>query len=88
MTRILAVETSRVISIKINQPLDVSITLWGPNGEDWTDESDLTLPAGGAEVTFRAQGFGEGDMVTFTVDGEAQDAVEADAVAMPDSLLP
>ena len=67
-------------SFKINQPLDVSITLWGPNGEDWTDESDLTLPAGGAEVTFRAQGFGEGDMVTFTVDGEAQeDAVTADA---------
>ena len=56
-------------SFKINQPLDVSITLWGPNGEDWTDESDLTLPAGGAEVTFLAEDFNEGDMITFTKNG-------------------
>ena len=63
-----------------SEPLDVSITLWGPNGENWTDETELTIPAGGeVAVTFRAEGFNEDDMVTFTVDGEAQDAVAADA---------
>ena len=63
-----------------SEPLDVGITLWGPNGENWTDETELTISAGGeVAVTFRAEGFNEGDMVTFTVDGEALDAVPADA---------
>ena len=69
-------------TFKINQPLDVSITLWGPNGEDWTDLEALETPADGSEimVTFLAEGFGDGDMVTFTVNGEeVEDAVEASA---------
>ena len=35
----------------------------------------VTIPAGeSVTVTARAEGLNEGDMVTFTVDGEAQDA--------------
>ena len=67
---------------KVVQPVDITITLWGPGGENWTDLEALETPADGSEimVTFRAEGFSEGDKVTFTHNGEeVEDAVEASA---------
>ncbi len=67
-------------TIKINQPVDISITLWVPGAEGDQAGNEVTIPAGGTvTVTARAEGLNEDDMVTFTVDGEAQDAVAADA---------
>ena len=64
----------------ISAPLDLSITLWVPGLDGDQAGNDVTIPAGGSvEVTARAEGLNEGDMVTFTVDGEAQEAVAADA---------
>ena len=67
-------------SFTISAPLDLSITLWVPGLDGDQAGNDVTIPAGGSvEVTARAEGLNEGDMVTFTVDGEAQEAVAADA---------
>ena len=67
--------------IAIGEPVEISITLWVPGTEGDQAGNDVTIPAGGSvTVTARAEGLNEGDMVTFTVvDGEAQDAVAADA---------
>ena len=63
-----------------SEPLDISITLWVPGVEGDQAGNEVTVPAGeSVTVTARAEGLTEGDMVTFTVDGEAQEAVAADA---------
>ncbi len=68
------------LTLTIGQPLEISITLWVPGAEGDQAGNDVTIPAGGSvTVTARAEGLNEDDMVTFTVDGEAQDAVAADA---------
>ena len=66
-------------SFTIQQPLDISITLWVPGVEGDQAENDVAVSADGVTVTARAEGLNEGDMVIFTVDGDGQDAVEADA---------
>ena len=68
------------LSLTIRQPVDISITLWVPDVDGDQAGNDVTIPAGeSVTVTARAEDLSEGDMVTFTVDGEAQDAVAADA---------
>lgn len=67
-------------SFTIAQPPELSLTLWVPGTEGDQAGNDVTIPVGGSvPVTARAEGLNEGDSVTFTVDGEAQDAVTADA---------
>ena len=67
-------------SLSINEPVEISITLWVPGQDGDQADNTVTIPAGGSvTVTARAEGLNEDDMVTFTVDGEAQDAVAADA---------
>ena len=67
-------------SFTIGQPLEISITLWVPGQDGDQADNTVTIPAGGSvTVTARAEGLNEDDMVTFTIDGEAQDAVAADA---------
>ena len=57
-------------TVTIVEPLTPKITLWGPNGEDWTDETDpITVPADAAAdamVTVRADGYKPGSTVTFS----------------------
>ena len=66
--------------LTVQQPLDLSITLWVLGEEGDQAGNTVTTPAGESiDVTARAEGLNEGDMVTFTIDGEAQDAVAADA---------
>ena len=67
------------------------LTLWGPNGEDWTDVEEIEIPAdpGDITVTVAAEDFNAGDMVTFTKNGTAMDPVAAndDGVAKLDITM-
>ena len=68
------------LALNIAEPLDISITLWVPGVEGDQAGNEVTTPAGeSVEVTARAEGLNEGDDVIFTLDGEAQPAVTADA---------
>ncbi len=67
------------LNLTIQEPLDISITLWVPGQDGDQAGNDVVVSAEGVTVTARAEGFNEGDMVTFTVDGVDQDAIAADA---------
>ncbi len=66
---------------KISAPLTPALTLWVPGMDTDQAGNDVSIPAdpGDITVTVRAEGFNEGDMVTFTRNGTAMDPVEADA---------
>ncbi len=68
------------ITIPVSQPLDLVFTIWGPNGEDWTDrEEAVPIPADGeVMVAFLVEGLNAGDMVTFTKNGVDMDPIAAD----------
>ena len=79
------IRTQRV-SFAIVAPLTPMLTLWGPNGEDWTDETTISV-AGAAEgdmITVQAQGYDPNSMVTFS-DGTE---VTADAEGNASLMLP
>ena len=59
----------------ISAPLEPVLTLWVDGVEGDQAGNDVLVPA---EVTVRAEGFNEGDMVTFTRNGTAGDPVAAD----------
>ena len=70
-------------SLSINEPVEISITLWVDGVEGDQAGNDVTIPAGETvTVTARAEGEGlnEGDTVTFTKNGEDAGTVTADAV--------
>ncbi len=61
-------------NFSIVAPLMPMLTLWGPNGEDWTNETEITVPADAAEgsmITVLAQGYKDGSTVTFSDGTEA-----------------
>ena len=67
------------LALTIQQPLEISITLWVPGQDGDQVGNDVTIPAGGTvTVTARAEGLNEDDTVTFTVDGVDTEAT-ADA---------
>ena len=70
-------------TITIQEPVDLSITLWVPGMDTDQAGETVTIPAGGeVMVTARAEGLNEGDMVTFNVDGEETEATaDADGYA-------
>lgn len=77
-TRSANIKTNTVLTV--TEPLMVSMTLWVPGQEGDQTGNTVNIPAGGeVTVTARAEGFNEGDMVTFTKDGTAMDPVAADA---------
>ena len=55
-------------SLSINEPVEISITLWVPGQDGDQAGNTVTTPAGGEsiDVTARAEGLNEGDTVTFT----------------------
>ncbi len=65
----------------ISEPLEPVLTLWVPGMDTDQAGNDVSIPAdpGDITVTVRAEGFNEGDMVTFTRNGTAGDPVAADA---------
>ena len=68
-------------SLPINEPVEISITLWVDGVEGDQAGNDVTIPAGETvTVTARAEGLNEGDAVTFTKNGEDAGTVTADAV--------
>ena len=69
------------VKFAISAPLSPELTLWVPGSDVDEAGNDVTIPAdtGTITVTVRAEGFNEGDMVTFTRNGTAMDPVEADA---------
>lgn len=67
-------DVSSSMTFNILSPLMPMLTLWGPNGEDWTEESEIVIPADAADglmVTVRADGYEAGSMVTFSDGTEA-----------------
>ena len=68
------------LTLTIGEPLTPVLTLWVPGSEVDEAGNDVTIPAdpGDITVTVAAEGFGAGDMVTFTKNGTAMDAVAAD----------
>ncbi len=77
------------LNLLIQEPLDLSITLWVPGQDGDQAGNDVVIPADPGEVTVtaRAEGFNEGDMVTFTKDGTAMDPVTADADGYADLMI-
>ena len=65
----------------IRRPPMLALTLWVPGSDMDEAGNDVVIPAdaGTITVTVRAEGFNEGDMVTFTRNGTAMDPVAADA---------
>ncbi len=62
----------------IAAPLTPVLTLWVPGSDDDEAGNDVVIPADGdVTVTVAAEGFKAGSMVTFTKDGTALDAMEA-----------
>ena len=65
----------------ISAPLTPMLTLWVPGSADDEAGNDVVIPAdtGTITVTVAAEGFNAGNMVTFTQDDTAMDAVAANA---------
>ena len=63
------VRTTKIFSVIA--ALNPVLTLWGPNGEDWTDVEEIEIPAdpGDIMVTVAAEGYNAGSTVTFTKNG-------------------
>ena len=58
----------------VKSALMPALTLWGPDGEDWTEETEITVPADAAEgamITVQAEGYEAGSTVTFSDGTEA-----------------
>ena len=75
-------------SFKIVAPLNPMLTLWGPNGEDWTNEESISIPADatdGLMVTVRADGYDAGSMVTFS-DGTEATADDDGNASLPQTI--
>ncbi len=71
------------LALTIQQPLEITITLWVDGVEGDQAGETVTIPAGGSvDVTARAEGLNEGDTVTFTVDGvDTEATADADGYA-------
>lgn len=66
------------VQFKIAAPLTPVLTLWVPDSDMDEAGNDVVVPADGdVMVTVAAEGFKAGSMVTFTKDGTALDAMEA-----------
>ena len=74
------VRTTKIFSVVA--ALMPEITLWGPNGEDWTErEEPIEIPADAGEITvkFVAEGFNAVSTVTLTRNGVPEEATTDDA---------
>ena len=81
-------DVSSSMTFNILSPLMPMLTLWGPNGEDWTEEEEIVIPADAADglmVTVRADGYEAGSMVTFS-DGTEATADDDGNAALPQTI--
>ena len=69
--------------LTVQQPLDLSLTLWVPDFDTDQAGETVTVPSGGSvDVTVRAEGLNEGDTVTFsTALGSVDATADADGYA-------
>ena len=75
-------------TFNIKSALTPVLTLWGPGGEDWTDEEEIAIPADAADglmVTVVAEGYAAGSTVTFS-DGTEATAGDDGNASLPQTI--
>ena len=82
-------DVSSSMTFNIKSPLMPELTLWGPNGEDWTDQSTISVlgAAEGDMITVLAEGYDAGSTVTFTHGTDMTEAT-ADSDGNASLMLP
>ena len=82
-------DVSSSMTFNIKSPLMPELTLWGPNGEDWTDQSTISVlgAAEGDMIKVVAEGYDPGSMVTFTHGTDMTEAT-ADSDGNASLMLP
>ena len=72
-------------TFNILSALSPVLTLWGPGGEDWTDETEIAIPADAGEITVTvvAEGYAANSAVTFTKNGTESEGEAGDGGNAP-----